>query len=63
MCLYDESCLMLSILSFKYFFTVDFDKLGLTDNENPLGVIPPVFGRSMGRAAGSMLGKHQHWNK
>lgn len=36
-------------------FTVDFDKLGLTDNENPLGVLPPVFGRSMGQAAGSML--------
>lgn len=45
-------------------FIVDFDKLGLTDNENPLGVLPPVFGRSMGRAAGSMLsqyvGKYLH---
>lgn len=37
------------------FATVDFDQLGLTDNENPLGILPPVFGRSMGRAAGSML--------
>jgi hypothetical protein len=35
--------------------TIDFDKLGLTDNENPLGVLPPIFARSMGRAAGSML--------
>jgi hypothetical protein len=37
-------------------FSVDFDKLGLTDNQNPLGVLPPVLARSMGRAAGSMLG-------
>lgn len=36
--------------------SVDFDKLGLTDNENPLGVLPPFFGRSMGRAAGTFLG-------
>lgn len=34
---------------------VDFDKLGLTDNENPLGVFP-FLGRSMGRAAGTFLG-------
>ncbi|KAL1373764.1 hypothetical protein pipiens_018467 [Culex pipiens pipiens] len=34
---------------------VDFDKLGLTDNQNPLGVLPPLFARSMGRAAGSIL--------
>lgn len=42
--------------------SVDFDKLGLTDNENPLGVLPPVFGRSMGRsmgrAAGSLLSNY-----
>ncbi|KAL3287833.1 hypothetical protein HHI36_002291 [Cryptolaemus montrouzieri] len=36
-------------------FTIDFDKLGLTDNENPYGVLPSVLGRSMGRAAGSLL--------
>lgn len=27
----------------------------MTDNENPVGVLPPIFGRSMGQAAGSML--------
>uniref|UniRef100_A0A182SE02 Uncharacterized protein n=1 Tax=Anopheles maculatus TaxID=74869 RepID=A0A182SE02_9DIPT len=35
--------------------SVDFDKLGLTDNQNPLGVLPPLFARSMGQAAGSVL--------
>lgn len=45
-------------LSFNLSFfpvTVDFDKLGLTDNQNPLGVLPPLLARSMGRAAGSIL--------
>lgn len=36
-------------------FTIDFNKLGLTDNENPYGVLPPVLARSMGRAAGGFL--------
>lgn len=36
-------------------FAVDFNKLGLTDNENPYGVLPPVLARSIGRAAGGML--------
>lgn len=27
----------------------------MTDNENPLGILPPLFARSMGRAAGSLL--------
>ncbi|CAH1125780.1 unnamed protein product [Ceutorhynchus assimilis] len=36
-------------------FTIDFDKLGLTDNENPYGVLPPLLARSMGRAAGGFL--------
>ncbi|CAG9854619.1 unnamed protein product [Phyllotreta striolata] len=36
-------------------FTIDFNKLGLTDNENPYGVLPPLLARSMGRAAGSAL--------
>ncbi|KAF7271595.1 hypothetical protein GWI33_015547 [Rhynchophorus ferrugineus] len=36
-------------------FTIDFDKLGLTDNENPYGVLPPLLARSMGRAAGGIL--------
>ncbi|CAH0551026.1 unnamed protein product [Brassicogethes aeneus] len=36
-------------------FTIDFNKLGLTDNENPYGVLPPLLARSMGRAAGGFL--------
>ncbi|ERL87339.1 hypothetical protein D910_04734, partial [Dendroctonus ponderosae] len=36
-------------------FTIDFDKLGLTDNENPFGDVPPLLARSMGRAAGGVL--------
>ncbi|KAJ8926024.1 hypothetical protein NQ315_009879 [Exocentrus adspersus] len=36
-------------------FTIDFNKLGLTDNENPFGVLPPLLARSMGRAAGGLL--------
>ncbi|KAL1501534.1 hypothetical protein ABEB36_006838 [Hypothenemus hampei] len=39
-------------------FTIDFDKLGLTDNENPYGELPPLLARSMGRAAGSLLGNY-----
>lgn len=46
----------LSNMTMSFPLTIDFDKLGLTDNENPLGVIPPIFARSMGRAAGSYLG-------
>ncbi|XP_063701611.1 uncharacterized protein LOC134831735 [Culicoides brevitarsis] len=38
--------------------TMDFDKLGLTDNQNPLGVLPPLLARSMGRAAGTLLGDY-----
>lgn len=29
--------------------------MGLTDNENPYGVLPPLLARSMGRSAGSFL--------
>lgn len=47
----------LSNMTMSFPLTIDFDKLGLTDNENPLGVLPPVFARSMGRAAGSYLGR------
>ncbi|KAK5648787.1 hypothetical protein RI129_003679 [Pyrocoelia pectoralis] len=36
-------------------FTIDFDKLGLTDNENPYGIVPDILARSMGRAAGGFL--------
>ncbi|XP_058831007.1 uncharacterized protein LOC131689733 [Topomyia yanbarensis] len=45
----------LSNISISLPVTIDFDKLGLTDNQNPLGVLPPLFARSMGRAAGSVL--------
>ncbi|XP_055625287.1 uncharacterized protein LOC129767976 [Toxorhynchites rutilus septentrionalis] len=45
----------LSNISISLPITIDFDKLGLTDNQNPLGVLPPLFARSMGRAAGSVL--------
>lgn len=42
--------------SFKHYkFPVDFDKLGLTDNQNPLGTLGPLFARSMSRSAGSIL--------
>lgn len=43
---------------FTFFVTVDFNKLGLTDNENPYGVLPPLLARKMGRAAGSFLGEY-----
>ncbi|XP_066249049.1 uncharacterized protein [Euwallacea similis] len=36
-------------------FTIDFDKLGLTDNENPFGDVPPLLARSMGRTAGGIF--------
>uniref|UniRef100_A0A182WWW0 Uncharacterized protein n=1 Tax=Anopheles quadriannulatus TaxID=34691 RepID=A0A182WWW0_ANOQN len=45
----------LSNISISLPITIDFDKLGLTDNQNPLGVLPPIFARSMGQAAGSVL--------
>ncbi|XP_062708007.1 uncharacterized protein LOC115266582 [Aedes albopictus] len=45
----------LSNISISLPVTIDFDKLGLTDNQNPLGVLPPLLARSMGRAAGSIL--------
>lgn len=48
----------LSNMTMSFPLTIDFDKLGLTDNENPLGVLPPLFARSMGRAAGTYLGEH-----
>uniref|UniRef100_A0A1B0GPY3 Uncharacterized protein n=1 Tax=Phlebotomus papatasi TaxID=29031 RepID=A0A1B0GPY3_PHLPP len=38
--------------------TIDFDRLGLTDNENPLGVLPNIFARSMGRATGMLLSNY-----
>ncbi|GFG30649.1 hypothetical protein Cfor_12268 [Coptotermes formosanus] len=45
----------LSNMTISLPFTIDFDKLGLTDNENPYGVLPPVLARSMGRMSGILL--------
>ncbi|XP_008545394.1 uncharacterized protein LOC103569710 [Microplitis demolitor] len=46
----------LSNMTISLPFTIDFDKLGLTDNENPYGALPPVFGRGMdSRRAGMMM--------
>ncbi|XP_026320859.1 uncharacterized protein LOC113230960 isoform X2 [Hyposmocoma kahamanoa] len=45
----------LSNMTVSFPFTIDFDKLGLTDNENPYGELPPIFSRSMGRAAASIM--------
>nr|XP_022903328.1 uncharacterized protein LOC111415735 isoform X2 [Onthophagus taurus] len=39
-------------------FTIDFDKLGLTDNENPYGVLPPLLARSMGNSVADLLGNY-----
>lgn len=32
--------------------------MGLTDNQNPLGDLPPIFARSFGHSAGEMLGNY-----
>ncbi|XP_041984639.1 uncharacterized protein LOC121737138 isoform X2 [Aricia agestis] len=45
----------LSNVTVSFPFSIDFDKLGLTDNENPYGDLPPIFARSMGRAAASVM--------
>lgn len=45
----------LSNMTVSFPFSIDFDKLGLTDNENPYGDLPPIFARSMGNAAASMM--------
>ncbi|XP_011298641.1 uncharacterized protein [Fopius arisanus] len=46
----------LSNMTISLPFTIDFDKLGLTDNENPYGALPPVFDRGMkSRQAGMMM--------
>lgn len=45
-----------SMLELCIFFPVDFDKLGLTDNENPYGALPPSFDRKLrSRQAGMMM--------
>jgi DM4/DM12 family len=40
---------------FSFHSIVDFDKLGLTDNANPLGTLGPLFARSMSASAGHIL--------
>ncbi|XP_069361440.1 uncharacterized protein [Maniola hyperantus] len=45
----------LSNMTVSFPFTIDFDKLGLTDNENPYGDLPPIFARSMGNVAASVM--------
>lgn len=39
-------------------FSVDFDKLGLTDNENPYGDFPSFLARSLGSSAASMMAEY-----
>lgn len=46
------------LINLCLFFSVNFDKLGLTDNENPFGVLPPLLARSMGRKAGNLLANY-----
>ncbi|KAL6444025.1 hypothetical protein ACFW04_001756 [Cataglyphis niger] len=46
----------LSNITISLPFTIDFDKLGLTDNENPYGALPPNFDRKLkSRQAGMMM--------
>lgn len=45
----------LRIMRVRRLSAVVFDKLGLTDNENPFGVLPAILGRSMSRTAGEMV--------
>ncbi|XP_011629898.1 uncharacterized protein LOC105422287 [Pogonomyrmex barbatus] len=46
----------LSNMTISLPFTIDFDKLGLTDNENPYGALPPSFDRKLkSRQAGMMM--------
>ncbi|XP_061393491.1 uncharacterized protein LOC133329007 [Musca vetustissima] len=47
-----------SNMTISFPVTIDFDKLGLTDNQNPLGDLPPIFARSFGHSAGEMLGDY-----
>lgn len=45
----------LSNMTVSFPFTIDFDKLGLTDNENPYGTLPPIFARSLGQTTASVI--------
>lgn len=44
-----------SNISISVPLTIDFDKLGLTDNQNPLGTLGPLFARSMSQTVGEQL--------
>ncbi|XP_060858271.1 uncharacterized protein LOC132935678 [Metopolophium dirhodum] len=45
----------MSNMSISLPFTIDFNTLGLTDNQNPFGAFPQILARSMGRQTGSAL--------
>ncbi|CAI6347640.1 unnamed protein product [Macrosiphum euphorbiae] len=45
----------MSNMSISLPFTINFDTLGLTDNQNPFGAFPQILARSMGRQTGSAL--------
>ncbi|XP_011194384.2 uncharacterized protein LOC105219780 [Zeugodacus cucurbitae] len=47
-----------SNVSISFPLTIDFDKLGLTDESNPLGDLPPIFTRQFGRSTGRVLGDY-----
>lgn len=44
-----------SNISISLPLTIDFDKLGLTDNENPLGTLGPLLARRMSQTMGEQL--------
>lgn len=44
-----------SNISISIPLTIDFDKLGLTDNQNPLGTLGPLLARSMSQTVGEKL--------
>uniref|UniRef100_A0ABL0EG21 Uncharacterized protein n=2 Tax=Rhodnius prolixus TaxID=13249 RepID=A0ABL0EG21_RHOPR len=45
----------LSNMTISLPFTINFDTLGLTDNQNPYGALPPLLARGLGRSAGSFF--------
>lgn len=44
-----------SNISISLPLTIDFDKLGLTDNQNPLGTLGPFLARRMSQTVGEQL--------
>ncbi|XP_070499499.1 uncharacterized protein [Chironomus tepperi] len=46
-----------SNISISVPLTIDFDKLGLTDNQNPLGTLGPLLARSMSRSMSTTAGE------